>query len=114
MALTDCTDTQPPFLPEFPSPPFAPDRAPLQLQWYGTGTSMLGARPESTSAQAYTPVCPGTPGPASNILQSYPGPLWRKVRLHTLTDVHLDEHLPHGIGGGLPLNVHVLCDQDKG
>jgi hypothetical protein len=37
-----------PLLPEFPSPPFALDHALLQLQCYTTGTSMLGACPEST------------------------------------------------------------------
>jgi hypothetical protein len=36
------------------------------------------------------PVRPGTPSPVSNVLQSYPGPLRHKVRLHTLTRTHVN------------------------
>jgi hypothetical protein len=68
-----------------PSPDtFAPDHAPLQLQWYGTDTSILGACPESTSTQAHTPVCPGTPGPASDVPCSCLGIFQCKVQVHTL------------------------------
>jgi hypothetical protein len=52
----------------------------------------LGACLESTSAQAYTLVCPGTPGSASNVLPRYLGPLQRKVRLHTLTQTWVTTH----------------------